>query len=398
MASLVQKIIHMLRSAVGCSEYSSSRLDEIVAAANDFTTTSGGIADWIQLLESRKIRENSREGMIQVMTIHKSKGLGFDVVILPELGGQGFAPTNRLEILERKGQLGSTDYIIRKPAKEICAADSALQNMLGSWEAEQCYERFCNLYVALTRAKHASYCIIDPVYERWKPRSKFDDWIRESTARDGIGEKEVSGEVYSVLYEAGNWLDLSQNRESVSVTVKNIKELKKAKPRVARKIASAQKELPVGSSLVGNKGAVFGNLVHQHFEKITWLDELPDLGQQVGAVTVLECLKIPEISAFFNRPSGDCQLLREQPFETQVQGAWLSGVIDRVVITLEKGKAKQVSIIDFKTDQKDALELRELYAGQLEVYRQAMARITGVSEKHISCHILATHLKQMLEM
>ena len=396
--SLVQKVVQGLRKVVSLSEYGASRLGEILTAASDFSSRGGSLSEWVTFLEARKVHENSREGMVQVMTIHKSKGLGFDVVILPELGGQGFAPTNRLEMLERKGDLGSTEFIIRKPAKEICLADNALHTMLTSWEAEQCYERFCNLYVALTRAKHATYCILDPVKENWKPADKFDDWIRESTARSGIEEAEIMGEVYPVLFESGNWLQLSQEVTATEEASNVLPTLKKAKPRVSRRIASAEKDGSLDSLLESSKGAVFGNLVHECFERITWIDELPDFDKKAAATTVTKCLAVPEIREFFKRPQGDYQLLREQPFETQIQGAWLSGIIDRAVISLEDGQPTKVSIIDFKTDRKNAAELTALYAGQLQTYRQAMARITGVPEDAISCHLLSTHLQEMVEI
>ena len=79
--------------------------------------------DWVRMLESRSLRETTHEGLIQVMTIHKCKGLGFDVVILPELGGREFTDAGRLDTLERKGELGVTEYVIKKPAGDICAAD-----------------------------------------------------------------------------------------------------------------------------------------------------------------------------------------------------------------------------------------------------------------------------------
>jgi len=395
---LLKDIVDRLRKAVHVSEYGESRLDEILTAATDFSSSGGSLSEWVSLLESRRIRENTREGVVQVMTIHKAKGLGFDMVILPELGGQGFAQTNRLEMLERKGELGSTEFILRKPAKEVCEADESLREMLNNWEFEQHYERFCNLYVSLTRAKHATYCILDPVKDNWKPSQRYDDWIREATAREGSSEIEIESETYSVLFESGQWLTPLEKKEIREKKDETVVKLKKAKPRMARKIASAAKESEIGSLLESSKGMAFGNLVHQHFEKITWLDELPELDGHRAASVVMDCLKEVNIQKFFTRPSGEFQLLREQPFETQIDSAWLSGVIDRAVITLEKGKPVQVTIIDFKTDQKDADELEDAYAGQLQVYRQAMARITQVPIEQVTCHLLSTHLKQMIEV
>ncbi|HWH69362.1 MAG TPA: UvrD-helicase domain-containing protein, partial [Candidatus Sulfotelmatobacter sp.] len=49
------------------------------------------LPDWLFSLEQLKVRETAAAGSIHVMTIHKAKGLGFDVVFLPDLdlGGGG---------------------------------------------------------------------------------------------------------------------------------------------------------------------------------------------------------------------------------------------------------------------------------------------------------------------
>lgn len=396
--ALVCTLVDQLCQAVNVSDYGRSRLDEILAAAAEFTAAGGGLADWISVLESRKIRENTREGMVQVMTVHKAKGLGFDIVILPELGGQGFASANRLEMLERKGDLGSTEYLIRKPSKEICEADPALKEMMRAWEAEQCYERFCNLYVALTRAKHATYCVLDPVKDNWTPGAKYDDWIREATAPCGGPDTRIGGHSHPVLFESGAWLAPAPEQTEDKQEPADRKGLRPAVPRVKRKMASSQKETRPGALLQGGKGMSFGNLVHSHFEKITWSDSLPEMDGKEAAGVVRECLQVPGIRKFFTRPSGDFQLLREQPFETLDGDAWVSGVIDRAVVSMENGRAARVSIVDFKTDRKTADELKEAYAGQMQVYRKAMARVVRVPEKNITCHLLSTHLKQMVEV
>ena len=90
--TLVRTLVEGLRGQMGnLSVYTESRLDEILLAARAFSGEGGTLADWIRTLENSKLRESTRDGMIQVMTVHKSKGLGFDVVILPELdGGKNF--------------------------------------------------------------------------------------------------------------------------------------------------------------------------------------------------------------------------------------------------------------------------------------------------------------------
>jgi ATP-dependent exoDNAse (exonuclease V) beta subunit len=397
--SLVQSLVAGLFNSCDISPYGASRLDEILTAAHDFSTRGGSIADWVKMLESRSLRESTRDGMIQVMTIHKCKGLGFDVVILPELNqAKAFTDAGQLGVLERKDNQGSTEYIIKKPNKAICDAEPKLSQMMQAWEAEQCYERFCNLYVALTRAVHASYCILDPVKENWKPSPKYADWIREATSASPETDLLLGGDSYKVLYESGAWLDVEKEK-AVSHKTLDKKTLQPGVLRISRKVASGAKGYEAGTILTKGKGMRFGNVVHQLFEGVTWLDELPDLGDELSARTVADCLEAPTIRPYFQRPLGEFKLLREQPIETRINEQWVSGIIDRAVILLENSKPKSIAIIDFKTDTKITAEsLREKYSDQIALYRQALSSIYSLPEKNITCHLLSTSLKEMVDV
>ena len=340
--------------------------------------------------------------MIQVMTVHKCKGLGFDMVILPELiSSSEFTSSGRVDALERKGEMGGLEYVIKKPNQAICDADDELAKMSGAWSEDQCYERFCNLYVALTRAKKATYCILDPVKGDWQPKAKYDDWIREATAAHGERQEEINDEKCTVLYESGDWLAFDESVEQPAeaqqpkVSVK----LPQASARMSRKLASETTAYQAGDLLRNSKGMNFGDRVHKQFEQIAWLDELPEFSEAGSSKAVAECLQVPEIRHHFERPTVPFQLLREQPIETQHEGRWISGVIDRAVVLMEEGKASAITIIDFKTDAKEAVEsLRTKHTSQLHIYRAALHRITGVPLDKITCYLLATELKQMVQI
>ena len=397
---LISDITSRLRSSVTISDYGNSRLDEIQAAAADFSTRGGNLNDWVQLLESRPVKEAAHDGMIQVMTIHKCKGLGFDVVILPELGlADKFTSMKRVDTLERKGDLGAVEYVIKKPTQEICEADKDLSEMVDAWAEDQCYERFCNLYVALTRAKKATYCILDPVKANWHPEAKYGDWIREATAGSQEHDLEIEQEKCKVLYQSGDWLKCDHNKpDDVELTEEGVS-LRRPSARMSRKLASEAKVYQAGDLLRQSKGAHFGDLVHRQFECITWLDDLPEMSDRKHSQVVAECLQVSEIRQHFVRPESECQLLREQPIETQDDNRWVSGVIDRAVIMMDDGKPSSVAIIDFKTDEKETEEaLKHKYQSQLHAYSNAMHRITGVPKAKIKCYLLSTSLKQMISI
>ena len=91
---------------------------------------------------------------IELMTMHKSKGLEFDTVILPGLGrkprGDDAALVSWFQFLSDAGE----EQLVIAPIDQKGTANSGLRNLLKSFESEkQGYELGRLLYVAVTRAK-----------------------------------------------------------------------------------------------------------------------------------------------------------------------------------------------------------------------------------------------------
>src|SRR5690606_23049865 len=93
--------------------------------------------------------------------IHKSKGLGFDVVVLPDLQGQKLAQ-RRSGPAVRKGANRAVEWVLECPGELVAAHDPVLRDYLREAVAENCYEQLSLLYVALTRAKHALDAVVEP--------------------------------------------------------------------------------------------------------------------------------------------------------------------------------------------------------------------------------------------
>ncbi len=96
---------------------------------------------------------------VQIMTIHKSKGLEFDTVILPGLGRRGKNDENNLlEWLERPDAHGGTDLLMApiKPSAEA-SADAISKSLQAINREKSRHELTRLLYVALTRSKQKLY-------------------------------------------------------------------------------------------------------------------------------------------------------------------------------------------------------------------------------------------------
>nr|HAT8712687.1 AAA family ATPase [Legionella jordanis] len=101
--------------------------------------------------------KRSHSSRLQVMTIHKSKGLEFDSIILPGLSTKG--PNQETPLLRwLKFPSAHNDFFLVSPIKAAHHENCLLYNYLAKLDAEKSnYELQRLLYVAATRAKKRLY-------------------------------------------------------------------------------------------------------------------------------------------------------------------------------------------------------------------------------------------------
>jgi ATP-dependent exoDNAse (exonuclease V) beta subunit len=143
--------------------------------------------------------------------------------------------------------------------------------------------------------------------------------------------------------------------------------------------------------------------VHKLFEVTPWLDGKGaealalhwrslglhgQAGFERASESVLRVLQNPEVLAWFTLGKGGREAWTERSFDMLHEGQWVSGVLDRVVLDRDgSGAWTQATILDFKTDavaDEAAMQARAAgYEPQMKLYRQAVARLTGVRLEHI---------------
>lgn len=353
--------------------FSRGRSHGFLQACADFDAMRGGVGtidEFTQFAQSFVSTEDPADGAVRVLTIHASKGLDFDMVVLPDLEGLPVASRRKeAPVHLHADRHGRVQWGMELPPQKICDADPVLREAAADVLASDTYEHFCLYYVALTRAKHGLYLLSS----RQKSDSKRRDFNRLLH-----GTFVWEGDTY--LSGNPDW-PAHVSPEKNPATVCDFRPLPGQPPAEPRPdFPSRRHAVP----LLGQSAALsLGTEAHEVLARITWLDApLPamDTVSPPASALVREFLKTPTATTLFTRPPGNVTLWREQAFDIMLDGRWISGVFDRVVLT--DGHAE---IIDFKTGGKD---LAASYGEQMALYRRSLAILTGLPLENISASLV----------
>ena len=106
-------------------------------------------------------------GAIQLMTIHKAKGLEFDLTIVVLERGSG--RSLRLDSTKgphlRSGETPAGRWVMELPSQEVCDAVPELAAVMDRVRQEAMLANLCLHYVAMTRARQALVLVLPPVKE-----------------------------------------------------------------------------------------------------------------------------------------------------------------------------------------------------------------------------------------
>ncbi|TWT83504.1 ATP-dependent helicase/nuclease subunit A [Planctomycetes bacterium CA13] len=176
------------------------------------------LRDFVRLVREKRI-ERPQQAQVRVMTVHQSKGLEFDVVVLPQLDG----PLTRSSgncVADAKSLSESPQGITRYIGQDYWHfLDKKWQHAFGSQGASAMTEALCLLYVAITRAKQALYIVVQP-----SNKKEFSTKTAASLIYHAVGCEKDPTESGSVLYESGHsdWSNKDQVMENADVPVKKV--------------------------------------------------------------------------------------------------------------------------------------------------------------------------------
>jgi len=272
------------------------------------------------------------------------------------------------------------------PASWTYPAFTPIEEDFNRWKLEEYFSEFCVLYVALTRAKQALYCVLEkPKSKKRKQKDSLADWIIETLPDHNVKDE-------GMLFQRGdsNWF--SQIEEKVLPDVdSSTLEINLSKKR-SRSTKSKQFRRTAFSDSCGIEQ---GLQVHDLLECVDWLPAYPEplpedfvmvLDHFEQGATYVAKFMLPEIRKLFIKPKGEHKLFREQSIEwIGKDGLWNTVRLDRFVVHYDQGTPVKIQLIDYKTDKAGSLEGK--YEAQMRHYEEGLKTIYG--EVPIETHLLA---------
>ena len=123
-------------------------------------------------------------GAVQLMTMHKAKGLEFDLtfVVLERARGKSL----RLDFIKgphlRNGSGPAGRWVMELPSQEVCDAVPELAAEMERVRRETMLANLCLHYVAMTRARQALVLVLPPVKDSKARGAKKGEEVSDGEA------------------------------------------------------------------------------------------------------------------------------------------------------------------------------------------------------------------------
>lgn len=402
--------------------FSEWRLRQLLEMCARFDESGSRDVDaFLQFAREHRVAAGGAARTLQVMTIHKSKGLEFDIVILPDLQVTVLDDARRIRLLTARDDEGLTEWVLDRPPSKVLEWDGALVPEVERMEARAAFEGLCRLYVAMTRAKQGLYVIqhTTGMIQNRSEAGLVRSLLKES--EEGVPYELPTATPVRAIYERGtrDWFESHEMSEDevaevaskVAVPEKSLGDLLRAVNQpVQRRTPSGEESFKLkGADLLTPQRELsrrMGTLVHELFEAVEWVDDdgqndeaqlakiwkARGLSQRLrfdeAAEKVCRALRDADVRKYFVKGLASREVWSERRFDLLLEGEWISGTLDRVVLERDaKGAFAQATIVDFKTDyvidSASAKKSAEGYAPQMKLYRQAVQRLTGLKAEKV---------------
>lgn len=372
-------------------------------------------------IEAERVARPDRAG-VRVMTIHASKGLQFDAVVLPTLD-ENLKPRAKGAIGSRPSPFVKLDTVSKFPNETLRGISPECEQLHKTVTRAAVDEALCTLYVAMTRAERLLEMIVDPWPDPGKYPATGASLVREAlipTVKSVPGELVWSNALGVWHKGIGSGQKPAPAAEEVTLRLAPLR--RTPGRRLARGAPSSlhtHDGAMVRSILSLDKGGAAGrgSIMHAMLEEIDWLDEGPSetahpdreahpdpqaliaraesLGADDPVAVADELIKLASrtgVREVFSRSryAGTPELHVERPFAVRLQldgrERLVTGRFDRVVVVSGPAGPESAEVIDFKTDRIAEAEVEgrvERYRPQLEAYCAAAARLFALPAERV---------------
>jgi ATP-dependent exoDNAse (exonuclease V) beta subunit len=328
-------------------------LDEVIAYTDKFGSNLPGFVEWWKRTgATKKISAPKRDDAVTVMTIHKAKGLDFEVVVLPFFD-ESLSAGNPILWCEPEGDFAEIQLVPLKSKEDLAATE--FRDAYEEEKKMQCLDAINTAYVAMTRAVQEMY-LFAPV-----PRYQGD--------KLHAGGNAVSTLLYFHLFpDHRNEPDVAEfGLKSCGIPPKTSGE---SLPPVAYRSAPYGDRLRLSLKGGDDDERAEGVRRHEILSRIDTVEDLPRALQSALGDGLISAAELPQVQAEFER------LL------ASVAGRhWFDGTyrpLNEITVVDEQGEIHRPDRVLVEKDkplgQGTALVIDYKFGARREAYRRQIRR------------------------
>ena len=360
----IESIVRQFKLNSSSNAYVQFFLDEVLDYSQKYNTSLSGFLEyWNRKKDTLSIVSPQGKNAVQIMTIHKSKGLEFPVVIFPyanqniyfDLNAKVWFPVNEAEC-------NGFSYLYLNMNKDLEGYNDFSKALYNEYQSELELDSINLLYVVLTRAAEQLYII-----------SEYDVDKKTQTEKLNL----YSGLFIHYLKAVNLWKDdtftysfgtpekTSDKRQGTHQTIYQNEFISTAKEEHNLNIVTSSGYL---WDTIQEKAIEKGNLIHNIMSEIKTVEDVNyvlDDFKHSGKInttqyhdlmhTVNDLLHHKQLRSYFN---SDATIYNEKDILTK-QGQILRP--DRLIINTKN----EVVIIDYKTGLENSKHQEQLYDYQM---------------------------------
>jgi ATP-dependent exoDNAse (exonuclease V) beta subunit len=313
-------------------------LDEIFDFAHTKTgSMSGFLSYWEEVKSNKSISTSENADAVNVMTIHKSKGLEFPVVIYAHANFKLADLSKTEDWIELDEEKFGIPFIYSQVSESVSNLSDSFEKSVFLNRRKTELANLNTAYVAMTRAINQLYILSEPIKARGL---KFEDLLKEFFKTLNVFEEEKN------IYNFGEKLKQPSQ----------IKDHKEAKSSTFESYPSQHFYSTLTAEVADHKSVEYGKHVHDIMQYVDYESELDNdhISEELKP-KISEIVLHPEISKYFQK---HWEVYNE--IEITHQGKVFRP--DRICV-----KGQEAVIIDYKTGAE-----KESHLSQLTKYKAAL--------------------------